>query len=89
MSIPWSRFVTNESWPAGAVERLRRLRDMQHALEARASDYMMPDVMKTGGVTGGCRARRGSTKSAYPSECDGAAGTGVEWNEEAVSRYAA
>ena len=52
MSIPWSRFVTSESWPAGAVERLQRLRDMQDALEARASDYMMPDVMKTGGVIG-------------------------------------
>jgi mandelate racemase len=28
------------------------VRDMQHAIEARASDYMMPDVMKIGGVTG-------------------------------------
>lgn len=26
--------------------------DMQHALEARASDFVMPDVMKIGGVTG-------------------------------------
>lgn len=26
--------------------------DMQHALEAGASDYVMPDVMKIGGVTG-------------------------------------
>jgi mandelate racemase len=30
--------------------------DMQHAIEARASDYMMPDVMKIGGVTGWMRA---------------------------------
>ena len=26
--------------------------DMRHAVDARASDYMMPDVMKIGGVTG-------------------------------------
>jgi len=26
--------------------------DMQHAIDAQASDYMMPDVMKIGGVTG-------------------------------------
>lgn len=32
------------------------IRDMQHAIEARASDYMMPDVMKIGGVTGWMRA---------------------------------
>jgi len=29
---------------------------MQHAIEARASDYMMPDVMKIGGVIGWMRA---------------------------------
>jgi mandelate racemase len=30
--------------------------DMRHAIAARASDYMMPDVMKIGGVTGWLRA---------------------------------
>jgi len=30
--------------------------DMQHAIDNRASDYMMPDVMKIGGVTGWLRA---------------------------------
>lgn len=30
--------------------------DMRQAVEARASDYMMPDVMKIGGVTGWMRA---------------------------------
>jgi mandelate racemase len=30
--------------------------DMQHALDAQASDFMMPDVMKIGGVTGWLRA---------------------------------
>ena len=30
--------------------------DMQHAIEAHASDFVMPDVMKIGGVTGWLRA---------------------------------
>jgi mandelate racemase len=30
--------------------------DMQHAIDAAASDFMMPDVMKIGGVTGWMRA---------------------------------
>jgi mandelate racemase len=30
--------------------------DFQHAVEAQASDYVMPDVMKIGGVTGWLRA---------------------------------
>jgi mandelate racemase len=30
--------------------------DMQHAIEAQASDFMMPDVMKIGGATGWLRA---------------------------------
>jgi mandelate racemase len=30
--------------------------DMQHALDANASDYVMPDVMKIGGVSGWMRA---------------------------------
>ena len=30
--------------------------DMQHAIDAKASDFMMPDVMKIGGVTGWLRA---------------------------------
>ncbi len=30
--------------------------DMQHAIDAEACDYMMPDVMKIGGVTGWMRA---------------------------------
>jgi mandelate racemase len=30
--------------------------DMQHAIDAGASDYMMPDVMKIGGVSGWLRA---------------------------------
>ena len=30
--------------------------DMQHAIDAQASDFMMPDIMKIGGVTGWMRA---------------------------------
>ena len=30
--------------------------DLQHAIDAQASDYVMPDVMKIGGVTGWLRA---------------------------------
>lgn len=32
------------------------VQDLQHAIDAGASDYMMPDVMKIGGVTGWLRA---------------------------------
>lgn len=106
------------------------VRDMQHAIEARASDYMMPDVMKIGGVTGWMRAAAlGETHSirlsnhlwpeisaqllcATPTahwleyadwwnpvlreplhvengavRLEGVIGSGVEPNEEAVSRY--
>ena len=108
------------------------VRDMQHAIEARACDYMMPDVMKIGGVTGWMRAaalgavhaiRLSShiwpelsaqllcaTPTAHWLEyidwwnpvlaqplrvekglacLEGIAGTGVDWNEDAVSRFAA
>jgi len=108
------------------------VRDMQHAIEAGASDYMMPDVMKIGGVTGWMRAaalggahgiRLSShlwpeisaqllsvTPTAHWLEyadwwnailkkplcvergmacIEGVAGTGVEWEEQAVSRFAA
>jgi mandelate racemase len=106
--------------------------DFRHAIEARASDYMMPDVMKAGGVTGWMRvARLGeahgiplsnhlwpeisaqllcATPTAHWLEyadwwnpvvkeplrvdkglalVEGVAGSGVEWNEAAVARFAA
>jgi mandelate racemase len=108
------------------------VRDMQHAIEARASDYMMPDVMKIGGVTGWMRAAAlgethgirlsnhlwpeissqllCATPTAHWLEyadwwnpvmkeplriengtvcLEGVVGSGVEWNEDAVCRYAA
>jgi mandelate racemase len=107
-------------------------RDMGHAIEAQASDYMMPDVMKIGGVTGWMRAaalgevhgiRLSShlwpeisaqllcaTPTAHWLEyadwwnavistplqvenglasVEGVVGTGIEWNEEGLSRFAA
>jgi mandelate racemase len=107
-------------------------RDMEHAIEAQASDYMMPDVMKIGGVTGWMRAAAlgevhgirlsnhlwpeisaqllCATPTAHWLEYadwwnpviaaplrfekglasfEGVTGSGIEWNEEAVGRYAA
>ena len=106
--------------------------DMRHAIDAQASDYMMPDVMKIGGVTGWMQAAAMAaarnirisnhlwpeisaqllcaTPTAHWLEyadwwnpilreplriedgmarVDGAAGTGVEWNESAVERFLA
>jgi mandelate racemase len=106
--------------------------DMQHAIDARASDYMMPDVMKIGGVTGWVKAAAlGQANSIRLSNhlwpevsaqllcvtptshwleyadwwnpvlreplivdkgaprLEGVSGSGVEWNEGAVSKYRA
>lgn len=106
--------------------------DMQHALEAQASDFVMPDVMKIGGVTGWLRAAtlahaKGLRMSnhlwpeisarllcctptahwleyadwwnpvlAEPLQVEdgmavvgSAVGAGMEWNEDAVGRFAA
>ncbi len=108
------------------------LLDLQHAIDARASDYVMPDVMKIGGVTGWMRAAalahaRGLRVSSHlwpevsaqllaatptahwleyadwwnpvfaeplviergMARFDGVIGSGIEWNQEAVVRYAA
>jgi mandelate racemase len=105
--------------------------DLQHALEAGASDYVMPDVMKIGGVTGWLRAAALAHAKNVPLSShlwpelsarllcctptahwleyadwwnpilaqplrvengmaiiDAAAGSGVEWNEDAVRRFA-
>jgi len=106
--------------------------DMRQAIAARASDYMMPDVMKIGGVTGWMRAAALAeahnislsnhlwpelsaqlmcvTPTAHYLEyadwwnpivaeplrieagmtcVDGVSGGGVEWNEQAIARFAA
>jgi len=104
--------------------------DMQHAIDAKASDYMMPDVMKIGGVTGWLRAAalaqtKGILLSSHlwpeisaqllavtptahwleyadwwnrimetplalkdgMTDVTGATGSGVSWNESALSKY--
>ena len=45
--------------------------DLRHALDAHASDYVMPDVMKIGGVTGWLRAARIAQRAvcASPATC--------------------
>lgn len=107
------------------------VRDMQHALDAHASDYMMLDVMKIGGVTGWMKAAalgegHGMRLSSHlwpevsaqllcatptahwleyadwwsvalkeplriengMARLEGVVGTGVEWREDAISKYA-
>ncbi len=103
--------------------------DMQHAIDAQASDFMMADVMKIGGVTGWLRAAALAQAKAIPLSSHlwpeisvqlmcvtptahwleyanwwnpimsepthiengmamaGSAGTGVDWDEEAVARF--
>jgi mandelate racemase len=106
--------------------------DMQHAIDAQASDFMMPEVMKIGGVTGWLRAAALAHSKGIPvsshlwpeisaqllsctptahwleyadwwspilaqplridkgmTALDGVTGTGIEWNEDAVKRFAA
>ena len=116
--------------PIQAGENWWGILDLQHAIAAQATDLLMPDVMKIGGVTGWLRAAAlaqahglrvsnhlwpeisaqllAATPTAYwleyadwwnpilaaPLEVrDGEAhfagviGSGIEWNEAAVSRY--
>lgn len=126
-------FVAREAQtPIQCGENWWGILDMQHAIEAQASDYVMPDVMKIGGVTGWLRAAslahaKGLRVSnhlwpelsarllcctptahwleyadwwnpivAEPLSVDKgvaipsyAVGSGVDWNEDAVERFAA
>jgi mandelate racemase len=106
--------------------------DLQHAVDAQASDYIMPDVMKIGGVTGWQRAAALAHAHNIPmsnhlwpeisaqllcctptadwleyadwwspilseplriergvARVEGASGSGVAWDENAVGRYLA
>jgi mandelate racemase len=50
-------FVSRASrTPVQCGENWWGTQDLQHAIDAQASDYVMPDVMKIGGVTGWMRA---------------------------------
>jgi mandelate racemase len=126
-------FVAREArTPIQCGENWWGILDMQHAIEAQASDYVMPDVMKIGGVTGWLRAAslahaKGLRVSnhlwpelsarllcctptahwleyadwwnpivAEPLSVDkgiaipsNTVGSGVDWNEDAVERFAA
>lgn len=106
--------------------------DMQHAITAGASDYVMPDVMKIGGVTGWQRAAALAAVKGFPvsshlwpeisarllcctptahwleyadwwnpilrepliikdgyAHIGSEAGSGLDWDEDAVERFAA
>jgi mandelate racemase len=126
-------FVAREArTPIQCGENWWGILDMQHAIEAQASDYVMPDVMKIGGVTGWLRAAslaqaKGLRVSnhlwpelsarllcctptahwleyadwwnpivAEPLSVDkgiaipsNTVGSGLDWNEDAVARFAA
>jgi mandelate racemase len=125
-----ARIARETRTPIQCGENWWGVQDMQHAIEAGASDYLMPDVMKIGGVTGWQRAaalaqvhglRVSShlwpeisaqllccTSTAHwleyadwwnpvvrnPIQVDGgmaiidhALGTGVDWNEDMVSKF--
>ena len=114
--------------PIQCGENWRGTLDLQHAVDARASDFLMPDVMKIGGVTGWMRAAAIATPrglrvsnhlwpeisaqllSATPTahwleyadwwntvireplvirdgvtDLTGTMGSGVEWNESAIT----
>jgi mandelate racemase len=105
--------------------------EVQHAIDAGASDFLMLDVMKAGGVTGWMRGAGIAASHGIPvsnhlwpeisaqllcvtptahwleysdwwnpivaepirienghAVCEGARGSGVEWNETAIARYA-
>jgi len=51
-----ARVARDAATPIQCGENWWGILDMQHAIDAQASDYVMPDVMKIGGVTGWLRA---------------------------------
>ncbi len=51
-----ARVAAEAATPIQCGENWWGILDMQHAIDARASDYVMPDVMKIGGVTGWLKA---------------------------------
>ncbi|MEM7565258.1 MAG: enolase C-terminal domain-like protein, partial [Pseudomonadota bacterium] len=51
-----ARIARETKTPIQAGENWWGTLDMQHAIDAGASDYLMPDVMKIGGVSGWMRA---------------------------------
>jgi mandelate racemase len=127
-----ARVAREAATPIQCGENWWGVLDMQHAIDAQASDYVMPDVMKIGGVTGWLRAAALAgakgirmsnhlwpevsarllccTPTAHWLEyadwwnpilaepllvenglavVGDAVGSGVQWNEDAVARFAA
>jgi mandelate racemase len=127
-----ARVARDAATPIQCGENWWGVLDMQHAIDAQASDYVMPDVMKIGGVTGWLRAAALAgakgirmsnhlwpevsarllccTPTAHWLEyadwwnpilaepllvenglavVGDAVGSGVQWNEDAVARFAA
>ena len=125
-----ARIAHDAKTPIQCGENWWGITDLQHAIDAHASDFIMPDVMKIGGVTGWMRASaiaasHGLRMSnhlwpeisaqllsvtptahwleyvdwwnpilAQPIEvvdgvvdAAGASGSGITWNENAVSRF--
>jgi mandelate racemase len=127
-----ARVARESQTPIQCGENWWGMLDMLHAIEAQASDFVMPDVMKIGGVSGWLRAAAIAHAKSIPMSnhlwpeisarllcCTPTAhwleyadwwnpilaeplliqngmaiigdtyGTGVEWNEDAVSRFLA
>ncbi len=54
------------STPVQIGENFSQVYDMQKALDARASDYVMPDLERIGGVTGWLRASALASEAGIP-----------------------
>jgi mandelate racemase len=127
-----ARVARAANTPIQCGENWWGIRDLEHALDAGASDLVMPDVMKIGGVTGWIKAAAMAEARAIPmsnhlwpelsarllcvtptahwleyvdwwnpvlaeplvldrglARVDSRPGSGIEWNEEEIGRFAA
>jgi len=127
-----ARVAGEAATPIQCGENWWGILDMQHAIDAEASDYVMPDVMKIGGVTGWLKAAALAGAKGIPMSnhlwpevsarllcctptahwleyadwwnpilaeplliengravVSDAIGSGIQWNEDAVRRFAA
>ncbi len=63
-------------------------RDLLRALDCKACDYVMPDFMRIGGVTGWLRAAAIAVEIRDGRlHVPAIAGSGLQWNEDAVAAY--
>jgi len=61
-----ARITSASAIPIQAGENWWGILDMQHAIDSEASDYMMPDVMKMGGVSGWMKAAAMAQAKSIP-----------------------